>query len=278
MRYREILPPPSLVSCVQSLWEIRGTRRLEAPCVDRVLPDGCFDLVVHLGDLPRNDRVDARLAAKRRTWLAGVSLRAARVEFSGDVHVVGACLRPGSVGSLLGVPARELTDRTLPLAEVWGLRAESLEDRVRSGDADGALARLAEALSGPRPDRVIADPLSEQAVHRIRRAGGALSVQALARDLGVTRRRLERRFALQVGLTPKQFCRVTRFDEVARRGPEGMSWTQRALAHGYVDQAHLIDELRSFAGVTPLVFERERRSGDDGGGVANPQDVRLGPP
>jgi AraC-like DNA-binding protein len=261
MRYREAAPPPALAAVVQSLWEIRGDRRLEELLVQRVLPDGCFDLVLHRGDVPRAAHGGARAV------VVGALLHAVPIELAGDVHVVGACLRPGGVRALLGAPARALTDRIVALDDLWERGAASFEDRVAGGDGDGALARLAAALS-ERRIAPTADALSARAVERIRRAGGAVSVEALADDLGVPRRRLERRFAEHVGLTPKQFCRVTRFDGVVR-GPRGATWAARAVAHGYHDQAHLIHEFRALAGVTPLEFEREQR---EGAPVANGQD------
>lgn len=271
MRYREVLPPAPLASVVQSLWEVRADRGSGAPCVLPVMPDGCFDLVFHLGARPQADRLDPS-RSRARTLVVGALLRAVRIELAGDVHIVGVCLRPGAVRSFLEAAACELTDRIVPLEEVWGGKARALEDAVRDGNPDGVLDRLARALRERLPRATPPDPLSQRAVDRIRSAGGAVSVGALARDLGVARRRLERRFAANVGLTPKQFCRVTRFDGVVRRAPRGTSWTQRALAHGYHDQAHLIHEFRALAGVTPLDFEREQRaSARDPGAVANGQ-------
>lgn len=272
MNYREVPPPPALAAVVQSLWEIRGDRRLESPCVHRVLPDGCFDLVLHLGTLPSTDRVDTGLPPAGIS-IVGVLLRAVRLELAGDVHIVGACLRPGGVRALLDAPACELTDRIVPWTDVWGARAASIDDEVRSGDPNGALERFSTALRCRLRDPT-ADPVSERAVARIRRASGAVSVDALARELGVARRRLERRFAQNVGLTPKQFCRVLRFEGVVRR-PRGRSWAERALVHGYHDQAHLIHEFRAFAGVTPLALEHELRASEgDSAPVANRQDGR----
>jgi transcriptional regulator GlxA family with amidase domain len=81
----------------------------------------------------------------------------------------------------------------------------------------------------------------------------------LTRDLNVSPRRLERQFLTHVGMSPKLFARLVRFDrtvrDLARRGDT--PWARFALAHGYSDQAHFINEFREFAGVTPVEFERE---------------------
>lgn len=272
MKYREVLPPPPLASVVESLWEIRSEHPLDSPCVHRVLPDGCFDLVLHLGSMPSADRLDVG-APTAGIAIVGVRLRAVRLELVRDVHIVGACVRPGGVRSLLDAPACELTDRVVALADLWGPRAASIEDEVRSGAPDDALDRLAASLVRRLRNPTL-DTVSERAVALIRGASGALAVDALADELGVARRRLERRFAQNVGLTPKQFCRVVRFEGVVRR-PRGRSWAERALVHGYHDQAHLVHEFRALAGVPPLALERELgASGRSAGRVAIRQDGR----
>jgi len=80
-------------------------------------------------------------------------------------------------------------------------------------------------------------------------------------DLNVSARRLERHFLAQVGLPPKLFSRVVRFDRAVRdlAGRGTASWSRFALAHGYTDQAHFINEFREFAGVSPAEYDAEMR-------------------
>ena len=87
-------------------------------------------------------------------------------------------------------------------------------------------------------------------------------MDALTRDLSVSPRKLERHFLSHVGMSPKLFSRLVRFDravrDLSKRGDR--SWTDFALAHGYSDQAHFINEFREFSGVTPTEFESERNA------------------
>ena len=96
----------------------------------------------------------------------------------------------------------------------------------------------------------------------VRDAAGQRRIDAVVGDLNVSARKLERQFLTQVGMTPKLFSRLVRFDravrDLASRG--ATPWSQFALAHGYSDQAHFINEFREFAGVTPAEFEAESRT------------------
>jgi methylphosphotriester-DNA--protein-cysteine methyltransferase len=81
--------------------------------------------------------------------------------------------------------------------------------------------------------------------------------------MNLSTRQLERVFRDHVGLGPKTYSRLVRFDRtvrgIQRRG--ALSWTHFALIHGYSDQAHFINDFKEFAGVTPVQFETELATG-----------------
>ncbi|MGH8930211.1 MAG: helix-turn-helix domain-containing protein, partial [Egibacteraceae bacterium] len=78
--------------------------------------------------------------------------------------------------------------------------------------------------------------------------------------LGMTPKRLARRFADEVGLTPKRFARVRRFQRLlvaagdAARAAAGVDWARLASECGYYDQAHLIHDFRAFSGMSPSSY------------------------
>jgi AraC-like DNA-binding protein len=98
------------------------------------------------------------------------------------------------------------------------------------------------------------------AVARVIAARGAVRVDQIARGIGWGARRLERGFAAAVGLPPKRFARVVRFQALLERLPSREpDWVSLALDCGYFDQSHLAGEVRSLAGVTPsALVARER--------------------
>jgi transcriptional regulator GlxA family with amidase domain len=143
---------------------------------------------------------------------------------------------------------------------VIGARAGEWETRVIDGPPDGALRRLSAVLEDLPVSRR-EDGVVREAVRLVRHAQGRKRMDDLASSVNVSPRRLERHFIEHVGISAKTFSRLVRFDRVVRdiatRGR--MSWAQFALAHGYTDQAHLINEFKEFAGITPTQFETESR-------------------
>jgi methylphosphotriester-DNA--protein-cysteine methyltransferase len=86
------------------------------------------------------------------------------------------------------------------------------------------------------------------------------SMRELARGTGLSQRRFIQVFTAEVGMTPKLYQRVRRFQRMLARVPDGSTpdWTAVAAEHGYFDQSHLIHDFQSFAGLTPMAYLRHR--------------------
>jgi AraC-like DNA-binding protein len=255
--YTEIAPPPALADCLVSLWEVRipvlGAARV------RILPNACVDLVLYDSDTSQGEGSATAVAPPHRSFVVGSTLRSFLVRSVGWRHVIGASLRPEGVRPLLGLPAAMIGQRVAVLADVMGAAAGRLEDRVFSGPAEGAMGRLAAALSERRAAAPPPDETAGRAVSLVRRGRGRKRIDALGTDLNLSPRQLERHFLAHVGLSPKLFSRLVRFDRAVRDLPARgtTTWTDFALAHGYSDQAHFINEFGEFAGLSPAAYEQE---------------------
>ncbi len=162
-------------------------------------------------------------------------------------------LTPLGAYTVLGRPMAELAGRCVPLIELFG---PELVERLRevSGweERFDVIERflLARAAVGPRPTPTVAWALA-----RLRQTGGRARIDALAAELGCSRRHLNRRFAAEVGLPPKALARQIRFARVcARVRQEPAAWARLAAEAGYCDQAHLSRDFRELAGTTPTDF------------------------
>lgn len=259
-RYREHEPAPLLRPYVECYWTIRGepaggVRR------DRVLPDGCMDVLFNLGDLPRrNGAADHR----DRSCVVGAMPRAVVFEAEGRLDLVGVRFRAGGATPYLRMDAHELTGGTAALAAFWP-RAGELEER------------LAESTGGERIrllDGVLLDRLpgaSEEAMaarvrrvaRRLERDMGGTRVADLAGEVGLSERQLRRRFRSAVGLSPKQAHRIARFRRAVRALVETTAPDpgRVAVRAGYYDQPHFNRDFKALAGVTPLEWLAERGVG-----------------
>lgn len=252
--YSEYPIPPELAGSIQGIWRLHGECREAAPHV--VLPDGCISLVLNFGaPLAPASASDAVVPAKRHGLLGEVR-RPLRVLAHGEVDLMGVRLVPGSTLALSRVPLADLVDQVSGEAVLTnGLAAlvrtlESAEASVRAHLLARGLKDLARR-DDPSPS------LLQMAVGRMMRQQGNLRVDSLAMSLGVSRRNLERLFAMQLGFSPKSLCDVLRFQAAVRLAQQrgAGSWADIACEAGYFDQSHLIRAFRRFAGAPPTGLE-----------------------
>lgn len=241
--YIEHAPPPSLREYVECFW----TRGALAPNAKRehVIPDGCIDLVLSYAGATGGDSPHSTLAV-------GTMTRPLVIGANDEHAYVGVRFWPGRALPFLGVPAAELTDLRVDIADVWEDRGASLEGLYGRGPVEARTAvegLLLERLALARP----LDLTVDAAVRAILRAGGNLSIASLAPALGVTRQHLARAFALHVGVPPKMFARVARLRRALAqaRVAATVDWVELAIDAGFYDQAHFSGEVKELTGRTP---------------------------
>lgn len=165
--------------------------------------------------------------------------------------------RPGAASAMVGVPANELTNRVVSLEDLWGSEALRLRDTLLSARGIPAiLERLQRTLCSrtARLDEPRSTHLVRRAIRLIEQTATPVRVTQLGADLGVTTRHLSRVFRAAVGIGPKEFSRVVRFQRAARSAACERSWTRVAVDAGYYDQAHMIHDFQELAGTTPRAF------------------------
>jgi AraC-like DNA-binding protein len=267
--YREVLPAPILRRFIECYWFLRADRA--APSDPQpILPDGCMELVFNLGAPFRRCHPDGRSPWSEEQpsrMLVGQMDHHVTVRATGPVDVVGVRFHPTGAHPLFRFPMAELANELVPLEDVVALperfgSASSMEDRRRTLDA---------ILSTRFENTATLDSDFERAVGSVVEAEGRVSTDTLAALMGVGPRQLERRFRERVGLGPKRFAKVLRFQSVFRRAfLDERPWAELALDCGYYDQAHFIRDFKSFTGRSPSalfshenavtrVFTRRRR-------------------
>ncbi|WP_308163460.1 helix-turn-helix domain-containing protein [Nocardia alni] len=205
------------------------TRTIGATEAAPVLPDGCIDLL-WIGE---------------RLVVAGPDTRAYQAAIAPGARIAGIRFFPGTAPTLLAVPAHELLDRRVDLADLWGAaRVRHLTAAVASAsDPVAALELIAvrrAAETGP------ADPALRAVVRRL--AAGA-SVAGAADTLGLTERTLRRMSLSAFGYGPKMLARILRLQHVLALARSGTPFAETAFRAGYADQAHMSREVRELSGM-----------------------------
>lgn len=174
---------------------------------------------------------------------------------AGCAEMVGAYFRPGQAAPFLGAPSSILTDRIVALEDLWGMAAPDLLDELCAVDEGARIDRL-ELVFLERLVRARAINTSIDTVGLARRVisdGGRLTVYRMADAAGVSRQALARAFHETIGVPPKLYCMLARFQAglaYAGRGKD-VDWAHAAVDLGYADQSHMITEFRRFSSLTP---------------------------
>lgn len=244
--YREFRPPPALAEYLLCFWA--QTTSLNCEVRQRVLPDCCVDILV-LNGVP---------------VVVGPWTEPFVSPLPPGTKILGARCHPGLASELLGMPASELLNRSVPLCDVWG-RAdcgplEGINDNTTTL-SEGMLAMqvvLRRRMANARP----VDRATRAAVRWLAQRPHA-RVEQVSDRLGMSPRQLQRRFVASAGYGPKMFQCVFRFqrllNEASRTG--GLrSLAELAIDAGYSDQAHMTREVQRFAGYAPASFLRSASS------------------
>ena len=256
------LPGPRLRPFVAMLWASDESSDDLAPVAmrERVLPTGTMHLVLRLSETPLRvfDGPDDAVAHVIGHGVVGGARTSAYVrDLSHPVVSVGAQLHPGAAELVLGIPADELAERHTPLTDVWGRSCDEAIERLRAIGDLGQRLDLFESILATRLPRVRGlQPAIAEALARFAVGGELGSVGTVVRESGYSHRRFIALFRRAVGLPPKVFWRVRRFQRAVARiatTPES-SLVELALDEGYSDQSHFNREFREFTGLTPRQY------------------------
>jgi AraC-like DNA-binding protein len=238
----------------------------------RELPSPLATMVFNLGselrvEHPLGTRTTYQAGA---AFYSGMSATYAVTETDGAQEGAQVMLTTLGARRLLGIPLIEIGDRLTDPYDLFGAAARDMAERLQEANSSaGRLAILEQEITqglarshhGPPRDLI-------WALRRIEATSGRIRVNAVAKELGCSRKHLTVRFRREFGLPPKLFARVARFDHAVQllRRNRVASLADLACVCGYADQAHLTRELDEFAGSPPTAFLR-RKLPDEGGFV-----------
>ncbi|HWC27038.1 MAG TPA: helix-turn-helix transcriptional regulator [Solirubrobacteraceae bacterium] len=252
-------PHPLLRAHVRGFYE--GYQQMMCAPVRRLeVPHAGIVLIVGLGPLIDVD------GACHGSFVAGLYDVPVVVRDDGRQAGIQVNLTPLGAGMLLGMPMRELTGRTVALDD---LLDDALSDRLRAlatwaarfAALDAFLLRRLRAAREARPDVAYA-------WSRLDAARGDIPIAQLCRELGCSARHLSARFGEQVGMSPKAFSRVLRFERAVSLLIDGAPPGKVSAICGFADQSHLNREFRALAGRAPGAFAASVINVQDGLGVA----------
>jgi AraC-like DNA-binding protein len=231
------------------------------------LPDGTFELVIDLREDPRKlfDRQSPEsYEAFRGGWFSGTHSQYIVIDAVPNSSMIGVHFRPGGAGAFLGFPAEELANRVVQFEAIWGKAGPRLREQLLATASARAKFLLLEQFLLERLARTKTAPQRQArvnwAVRQFLAQPEMPRIGALAAELGISHKHFITEFRREVGLTPKLFCRIQRFQRtlVAAQAGAKVDWADVACRCGYFDQAHFVHDFQAFSGLKPSVFVERR--------------------
>jgi AraC-like DNA-binding protein len=252
MLYMHRRPRPPLDAYVESIWLCQnpaGPRRLE-----RVLPSGSAQLIVNLAEDQTRLYQGSNLTPQvlPGTILSGIATRYQIIDSDEQAHVAGVVFNPGGTSAFTRLPASELTNADVPVADLWNGSNRLREQLLAAASPGEALSQLENWLFEMWLQRT-GHPAVRFALEAFHSSPAIARIRDVTDMISLSPKRFIQKFEMEVGLTPKRYCRLRRFQSAISKAHRmtQIEWTQLALDCGYFDQAHFIHEFREFAGVTP---------------------------
>lgn len=223
---------------------------------------------VHWCDRPR-------VETSQRVQVVGLQThRRVRLRFTGKVETFMIFFQPTGLHRMFSVPMHELTDTHHEARAVLGAGIDELAERLGNGRSFEERVRIANAFfirrcsTLPSPDRITTAAMS------VLGRRGRIQVHVLAQQACMSPRQFERRFTREIGLPPKLFARIARFESAleSKALSTAESWTDITTRLGYFDQMHLIKDFKEFSGEIPTSLLSQLETAYD----AHLNDIRAG--
>ena len=263
--YLERIPAPPLNGFVRTLWYARATS--VAHTHERVLPTGRVQVILNLA---RDFLLDCPEGANARRMPPALIVGARSIyeiiDCSDMADLIGVVFAPGGFAPFASDAVDLFSNCSVGLEDVWGAPVRNLRDRLLEHPLPEARLQcleefLVRRIAIARTSRAFA-PSREVAfaLHHFNRNPGIATVRETARRIGWSERRFSQVFREDVGLSPKTWCRIQRFQRTVRQlyfGAE-VPWAELALDCGYYDQSHFANEFRAFSGIDATTYSSSR--------------------
>jgi len=256
MLYKESPPSDRFAQLIKCFWSFEDDNAVTG-IPEPIIPDGCVEIVFNLADRFRRHYISGKLETQPKSIVVGQMKQAVLIEPLGKVQLFGIRFQSAGAFSYFRFDLDELANRVEALETVFGNGLVEMEERIASAsDFDERIAVTESLLKRSSGRPFTADERLSVAIDEIRKGRGQKRIKLIARDIGMSERNLERLFSRQIGLSPKQFSRTVRFQNVLRtfKTSSDRAFADAAYDFGYFDQSHLINDFQCFSGKSPAAF------------------------
>lgn len=255
MDFTAYKPPWPLSGHIDQFWACSDRPSHER---ERIVPSGTFEMVFNLVEDEFRIYTATNPTGYKRfsgAMVSGTYTGSFVIDPAQHRSIIGVHFKPGGAVPFLGIPAHEVADAHIDLASLWGPSAHELRERMATAKVTATRFRI---LQESLTRRLAGSAFRNDALLLVLGLldDSEVRVRDVARRVEMSPRRLIQNFSSEVGLTPKMFARIRRFQRVLDAVTAGTTpvWPDIAAQYGFYDQSHLIREFRAFSGLSPASY------------------------
>lgn len=179
------------------------------------------------------------------------------------IDIIGVKFKPLGISKITGINMEHLADQIIAAEDIWGNELELLCDAMQSA---ATLEQTLSVLEDFLIDKYLRTNLhyrvddAKHALQLINESKGPIAIKTLQEQTNTSRKTLERAFIHYLGIHPKLYTRIVRFNTAKELldSTDMTNTTPLALDCGFYDSSHFISEFKTFAGVTPTAYLKNR--------------------
>ena len=235
--------------------------------LDRFLPDGNTEIILDLTENPQHiydNETLQEIQVCRYAWVSGVRTEPITIPSGKGSRMLIVAFKRGRAFPFYPFPMSELTNTVAATDLIFGRKFHDVREQLLSATSTERMFQLVEsfllkqagtALQEDTPTRCIA-----YAVSSMIKNPTARRLDQLSDEIGYSQKHFIHLFTQQMGVSPKQYLRIMRFQKVitAIENSESIRWSKIALESGYYDQAHFIHDFKLFSGFTPNEYMQRK--------------------
>lgn len=259
--YRLYLPEAPLCYYVDCLWYANDRIPYRR---ERILPTGTIEIMLNFGAPFRvYDHHDAStFILNKDAWIAGLQTEYILNEPVAETHMMGIRVKPYALSLFLQPPAQDFHNQLVDMDLIWGNWIHELREQLfELPHVEQKFRHLEAVLTQRLLQRSHSLDCICYAVDMITHSKGAISVRQLSDDIGMSHKHLIHQFKQLVGVSPKAFSKVMRFQHVLMSidPSQTIDWTMIAIQSDYYDQSHFNKDFIAFTGMSPTQYMAYRR-------------------